>query len=209
MRWLHDEVERVEPGGARAWLPKYAPDLLRSANLRSPVRKATSLPPRLEMVQDVAAYIKKLLPDDLNIQQGAFHVAVSSLCSLTRDSERRLAIDLLREAGLVATQHVDDTTVPCSSIGHARAIVAANEASARASSAYKTKAAFHYGQGKCAVLCFQPAPRRPSPGECGCEVVSSKKLLGVLVDEDLSFEPCLNEAQARTWSSFVQNVQCC
>ena len=47
-------------------------------------------------------------------------------------------------------------------------------------------------------------PRRPSPGECACEVVSSKKLLGVLVDEDLSFEPCLNEALARGWSSFVQ-----
>ena len=75
-----------------AWLPKYAPDLLRSAKLRSPVREATSLPPRLEMVQDVAAYIQKLLPDDLNIQQRAFHMAVSSLCSLARDSERCLAM---------------------------------------------------------------------------------------------------------------------
>ena len=204
LRWLHDEVEHVVPGGARAWLPKYAPDLLRSANLWSPVREVTSLPPRLEMVQDVAACIKELLPDDLNIQQGAFHMAVSSLCSLTRDSERRLAIDLLGEAGLVAAQHVDDTTVPCSSIGHVRAIVAANEASACASYAYKTKSAFQYGRGKCAVLCFQTAPRRPTPEECGCEVVSSKKLLGVLVDEDLSFEPCLNEALARGWSSFVQ-----
>ena len=104
----------------------------------------------------------------------------------------------------MAAQHVDDTTVPCTSIGHVRAVVAANEASACASYATKTKSAFHYGSGKCAVLCFQPAPHKPTMEECGCEVVSSKRLLGILVDEDLSFEPCLNEALARGWSSFVQ-----
>ena len=91
LRWLHDEIDLVEPGGTRAWLPAYVQDLLFFADLWSPVREETHLPPRLNLVQDVSTFIHELLPDELNIQRDAFFMAVSSLCSLTRDSERRLA----------------------------------------------------------------------------------------------------------------------
>ena len=60
------------------------------------------------------------------------------------------------------------------------------------------------GRGKCCVLEFGNLSAELSEEDVGCEVVSTKKLLGVLVDDKLTFAPCLKEVLARGWATFVQ-----
>eukprot|EP00959_Pyramimonas_sp_CCMP1952_P242327 5065124-Pyramimonas_sp.AAC.1 len=55
------------------------------------------------------------------------------------------------------------------------------------------KSQFNYGVGKTCVL---PILGAPPPPRAGCPVVLVKRLLGVLVDGDLSFLPLLREVAA-------------
>ena len=51
---------------------------------------------------------------------------------------------------------------------------------------------------------FGSLPTGLSAADVGCDMVSSKRLLGVLVDDCLSFKPCLQEVLSRGWNSWVQ-----
>ena len=201
LRNLFNEIEIVVPGGTRAVLPGFATELLSLAHNCSPVGHLTHSHLRLDLASDVSSVIREAL---LGTGPQQWEMAVASLCSLQNPADRQLALELLGEAGFVAAQHVDDTTVPCSSVGHVRAIIAEGGNSACASYAVKFKAKFHFGPGKCCVMRFGSLPTGLSAADVGCDMVSSKRLLGVLVDDCLSFKPCLQEVLSRGWNSWVQ-----
>jgi hypothetical protein len=94
---------------------------------------------------------------------------------------------------LPPVQFVDDITTPCPSAGAVRAVLSEEASSACSRRARAMKPQFNYGVGKtCALLIFGAPP----PPHAGCPVVLVKRLLGVLVDGDLSFLPLLREVAA-------------
>jgi hypothetical protein len=59
----------------------------------------------------------------------------------------------------------------------------------------------NYGQGKPGAMAMLQSPQLQL--EVHCDVVHQKTVLAILLDDQLSFEPCLNQVLARGWSSFV------
>ena len=80
----------------------------------------------------------------------------------------------------------------------------ANSKSACSRYALKAKARFHYGPGKCCVMNLGNSDMSSLSGEQCMELVHTKRFLGILVDDALTFSPCLKEALGRGWDAFVQ-----
>ncbi|CAE7195943.1 MOCOS [Symbiodinium sp. CCMP2592] len=194
---LRDEVRRVLPYGVCAWLPKNVMRAVSNVDLTDPSSDFVSKPqmgtlqPILERLQDEA------LPPHQQTRE-----VQEVLESLPSFADRCALLDALGSCPVEPLQYVDDTTVPCSSPGAIRYVVNKSASSACARYAARTKSQFHYGSNKtCAMALLNSPPLEPC--SLDCEVVSQKTILGVLFDQDLTFEPLLRATLARAWSMFV------
>ena len=121
---------------------------------------------------------------------------------------RRLAdrlgfIDLLGAQPLEPQQYVDDITVACPSLGALRAVVHPTEDSACKRYSLRAKAQFNYKPGKSAALALLGSPVA-GLSTVGCEFVETHVLLGVLVDDALTFQPFLRDVVRKARGIFLE-----
>ena len=100
-------------------------------------------------------------------------------------------------------QYVDDVTVTCSSVGALRAVMSPSIDSACARYALKTKSAFNYGVNKSAAMAMLGSPAIPTDS-IDCSITSQHTLLGVLVDDALTFTPFLNAVVRKSRAIFLE-----
>ena len=100
-------------------------------------------------------------------------------------------------------QFVDDAPTPCPSIGAARAVLGKQEGSAYGKYARTFKAAFNYETRKTdclALLDSPPVQREDVDRDCP----SVHRVLGILLDAELTFAPVLSRALAIGRSVFAE-----
>ncbi len=130
----------------------------------------------------------------------------SIFASIDFHSDRALLAESCGSERLGAVQFSDDTTTPCACPGATAAVVRRHPASACSRYAVMTKSAFHYGDDKSAVLpLFAEEPL--DEVYLGCRSVLRKRILGVLFDALLTFQPLLAEVVAMAWSSMRALMQ--
>ena len=94
---------------------------------------------------------------------------------------------------------MDDITQLCPSIGAAAAAIKQG----CEKFAFRTSAQFNHGRTKTAVMPLFGSPE-PLQEEVGCAIVHSYKLLGVLIDAGLTFEPQLDRMLALGRAGFAE-----
>ena len=194
---LRNEVRRVLPDGVCAWLPRSVMRAVSCVDLAGPNLDYTSMPQQ----ETLKPFLERFQKDALLPHQQAREVQ-EALEMLPSFADRCALLDALGSCPIEPLQYVDDTTIPCSSPGAVRCVVNKSASSACTRYATRTKSQFHYGKNKtCAMALLSSPPLDPC--SLDCEVVSQKTILGVLFDQDLTFEPLLRATLARAWSMFV------
>ena len=92
---------------------------------------------------------------------------------------------------------------PCYSVGALVAVVRRDGDCACSRYARRMRAEFNYGPDKTAAMAMLGSPA-PDPEQLGCSVVSSYRLLGCLVDDQLTFVPLLSECACRSRAVFLE-----
>ena len=136
--------------------------------------------------------------------QMATHRLISFPCL----ADRVAVIERLGSVWLGPVQYVDDLTTPCPSIGALRAILLRDGRSASDMYASTVKAEFNYGRGKTGVLPLFVAPP-PDHDDVGCDVSTTRKILGILFDSNLTFAPMLRAVVGAAWGSFLELYFAC
>ena len=93
-------------------------------------------------------------------------------------------------------QYIDDLTAACPSLGALRAVLSNEPGSACSRYASKAKAAFNYGPNKTAAMALYGAPLA-SDSVISISLANTYRILGTLVDDQLSFKPYLCEISRR------------
>ena len=194
---LRDEVRRVLPNGVCAWLPKKVMRAVSSIDLADPSLDFSSKPQ-----QGILKPVLERLQDDALLPHQQTREIQEALTSLSGFADRCALLDALGSCPVESLQYVDDTTVPCSSPGAVRCIVNKTASSACTRYATRAKSQFHYGKNKTCTMALLSSPPL-DPCSLDCEVVSQQTILGVLFDQELTFEPLLRATLARAWSMFV------
>ena len=91
----------------------------------------------------------------------------------------------------------------CASAGALGAIVRRDASSACSRYARKHRAAFNYGKDKTAVMALLGSPS-PLEDALQCEVVDKYRMLGILIDNALSFLPLLHETLGVADAAFTE-----
>jgi hypothetical protein len=101
-------------------------------------------------------------------------------------------VELLGSSCIAPLQFLDDLTAACPSLGALRAVLSDEHSSACSRYAKKAKAAFNHGPDKTAAMALFNAPLA-SEESIGVGLVETYRLLGILVDYQLTFKPYLLE----------------
>ena len=128
---------------------------------------------------------------------------VDQLTALPNLADRAALVEALGHVGIGPCQYSDDLTAACPSPGAARAVLAPEPGSACTAYAMRARARFNYKPGKTAAMAVLGSPDL-DPEVIGCDVPSTYPLLGVLLDQGLSFSPLLLQTLAIGWAAFIQ-----
>ena len=200
--WLRDLVASAVGGPTPAHMPTGADTALQIADaLSTPVEILR--PPDAAVAAALAQRLRPLLISDVDGPRLPATQACLILAQCRSLADRILAIEMLGSHGLGPLQFADDLTAPCGSPGAVVAVIHPSAESACSKYAMMAKAIFNYKSGKSAVMAMYDSPAL-SPDEAGCDVLTVKRLLGVLVDKDLCFTPLLSECVAKGWSCFQE-----
>ena len=194
LRELADEVSRVQPYGCSAWLPPFARevlDLATKARCPAPVHWSPALPERMHRL---LAQVSAMVTEDSYPWPKVKRLVADTLMDLPIDADRAIAVDLLGDFRLGPVQFVDDLLVPCQSPGVAAAVCAPMPDSACSRYALRFKAQFGYGPGKTEIMSLFDSPPASVPG---CNDTQLRRILGVVVDAELTFKPLLAEVMSR------------
>ena len=202
LAWLRMEVDKVMPGGIRATLPSFACNALLIAEERQPASSYSDVP-RTQVIDDIGEKLVCVAAQDRAPWNVTFKHVVDALVTLPSVSDRVGVLEYLGSDGLGPLQYVDDTTVPCPSAGAVRAVVAREQGSACSSYCRMTKSQLNYQPGKTAAMAMLSSPAL-CEDYVGCDVVDTYRLLGVLLDSDLTFHALLRETLRSGWDSFVK-----
>ena len=203
LKWLQQDVESTLTGGTCAWLPPFAREVLEEAAQIRPLSDLDSVPARYASLYMAARQIAAAADSDAPPWTQTKAVALQVLQRIPTLADRCQIIEILGTWKIAAIQYVDDLTAPCPSAGAVRAILRRDDGSVCDRYARKAKAEFNYGIGKTAAMALLGSPSL-DPAVVGCEVVRSRKVLGVLVDDGLTFEPLLADTVRRGWSAFLE-----
>ena len=203
LRWLADEVENVLPRGCASLIPPPYRRMLAELDAACPVPSSAAAAPAppaspgklLGLAEEVVRVAAAEEPPWPLAQAHARR----ALAACAEQADRAAIVNALGTVPLPPVQYSDDLAAPCPSPGALRAIVSVEPSSARSLYARRTRAHFNYAAGKTAVMALCGSP---DPGMVGAPVVTSKTLLGVLVDSGLTFSPLLSSLLARGHAMF-------
>ena len=156
---------------------------------------------------EAALRIQSSYEADASPWTASLRVAVAWLSKMPKLSDRISVLDRLGRFVVGPLQYIDDTTMPCPSVGSLPAVIADKETSACEKIAASTGSRINRKAGKTTVMAMCGSPP-PSPDAVGCEVTSTHTCLGFLLDDQLSMEPMLNAvlAHASTACSEFSNA---
>ena len=195
LRWLPDEIEYALLGGCRTILPKHSRRALLEAHALRPAVSTTDMPSRYRNMPQEYYY---LLAQPYN-----YHLLVQLLSTMDSLADRISLIDQLGTEPLPPLQYVDDLGVACPSAGAVRAILSREPESACSVYTRKARAAFNYGPGKNAAMALMDSP--PLDEESiGCSTVEQHQLLGVTIDDQLTFQPFLYTLVNKVRAAFLE-----
>ena len=201
LRWLYDEVLDALPTPPATVLPPFARRALAEANRTTPPDDLCSRPTNASRLQMLSAEIIRIASKEQSPWRQTERYTVEVLSQLRKHSERMCLLDLLGSDHMDPVQFVDDISVACSSAGALRAVCSAEAESACSKYARRTKSKFNYSPGKTAGMSLGSAPIEI---DVGCDVVTTRNLLGILVDDALTFKPLLAKTLATGGSLFEQ-----
>ena len=136
----------------------------------------------------------------------AIERTVSSLAALPFLSDRLMLLELLGEEGIGPLQYIDDITVPCPCAEAVAAVLAPHPDSACSKYCSRVKAQMNYEPNKTAAMALLDSPPLDEQLQ-DVGIVTSYRLLGVLVDSALTFEPALREVSAKSIGMLQQLLQ--
>jgi len=195
LRWLADEVLCVLPGGCASLVPPPYRRLLLELAPVTPGADAAPAPPSAPgRLLGLAEGVVRAAAAETAPWPQAQACARRALSVCATHADKVAVVDALGSVPLPPVQYSDDLAVACPSPGALRAVVSDEPASACSQYARRTRVQFNYAAGKTAAMAMCGSP---DPGDVGAPVVTSKTLLGVLVDSNLTFSPLLSSLLAR------------
>jgi len=199
LRWLADDIRTLLPSGTCALLPSFACRALALANSLCPAEFVTSPPSGGDLVRAAVQAIQYAMQQDCAPWPFTTMLAARTLAALPRQADREEVLECLGSHSLGPLQYSDDLTAPCSGHGALGAILDRGTDSACTRYALRVRAEFNYGRGKTVSLSVLDSSPHPEPT---WDTVVVHRLLGVLIDSALTFEPVLKECLCRGYSLF-------
>ena len=199
LRTLRDNLAAAVPGGVAAAPTPWAREALLLANDMQPAESLDGLPASPAQIASYGALAARLQGHSEKPQ-----VEVAALLSgMPVLADRLAAIETLGRLRVGPLQYLDDSVTPCPSVGAVRAILDQSLRSASVRYAQWAKAAFNFGADKSACMIIGGGPLFDEEG-MGFDVVQARKILGITVDAELSFEPFRAEVLAKGGGIFEE-----
>jgi hypothetical protein len=190
MRWLRDDMLACSTP-ARAWLPPYAAEVLRDAELLTPACPEADAHDRAACVV-TALSLRRRECEEGSPWRATRATAVRLLAALPAEAARWEVLELMGRGPLGPVQLADDTTAVCSCAEAAASII--RDGCSRF--ARRAHATFNYGPNKTAVMQIGVA-KTASEADVGGPLVRRYRNLGVLFDDELTFSPRMRELRCQ------------
>lgn len=182
MTWLQEEILQVAPT-ARLILPPFAKAVLDEANTRSPTTQEALPVSDWTVISDAVRDISSTAAREDPPWTASQESVTQHMSSLPHLSDRIQILEQLGRAPMGPLLYIDDVTAICPSAGAATAVT--TKAFPRYEA--KVKAKFNRGPAKTATM-----PLLGAPAVCSHDV-DVYRLLGILLDAQLTLQPRLNE----------------
>ena len=200
---LTKALEKAVPQGTCALLPPFAHQALLQADSVSPAVYLDAQPSSADVWGQAVSAIKDCYVNDSPPWASSLQVTVSQLSRLPKLADRLLVLDCLGHFPLGPIQYIDDTTMPCPSVGALAAVIGDNQTSAVETFATSSGSRINRKPGKTTVMAMYGSPP-PSFDVVGCDVSSAHSCLGFLLDDQLTMEPMLQAVVAHANSALSE-----
>ena len=200
---LSDAMKSALPYGTCALWPPFAHQALVQADAVFPALSLDAEPSSADTWREAIVAIQGCYEGDSPPWAASLKVAVSWLCKIPKLADRILVVDCLGRFPVGPIQYIDDTTLPCPSVGALAAVIGDNKTSACEAFAASSGSKINRKPGKTTVMAMYGSPP-PSFEVIGCDLASVHSCLGFLIDDQLSMESMLSAVVAHANSALSE-----
>lgn len=199
---LSDAIKTVVPHGTCALWPPFAYQALVDADKIKPAESLDAPPSCVDEWRDAIDCIRRSFHIDSSPWAATVRLAASLLSDMPKLADRLLVLDYLGRFRVGPVQYIDDTTMPCPSVGAVAAVIGDTPSSACEQFSSSTGSKINRKPGKTTVMAMYGSPP-PAPDVVGSEATPTHTCLGFLLDENLSMEPMLSAVVAQANQSLT------